>query len=133
MKKIIFALVLISTCASFAVGKLASIDCLANNGVTITTEKQVGSSVHVNSQWGLFTKNFTARIAETNLQETVINLLNNQGEKLYMISLNMNPLTLRKQKAEGFILVPSSHYNGNPTALTGVQCDIKADLTEAYN
>jgi hypothetical protein len=133
MKKFVTLLIFLSTVQSFALGKLTALDCVADNGVTIKTERQIGNGLEITSYWGLLTKSFKAKIADSSLQETQINLANKSGDVLYMITLNLNPLTLRKQKAEGFILVPSTELHGNPVAITGLQCDVKTDLSDLYN
>ena len=133
MKNLVILLTAVSSVHSFALGKLTSLQCIANNGVTIKTERQIGNGLQVTTYWGLMTKSFKAKIAETSLPETQINLSNQSGDVLYMINLNLNPLTLIQQKAEGFILIPSVHVHGTPTAVTGIQCDVKTDLSEFYN
>ncbi len=127
MKKILLALLALSPATSFAhVTSLASIDCLANNGVTIMGKASRSglSAVPVETHWGLMQKNFTAYLAESaNADSTIIDLESDKGLE-FQIILDAKPNLTLMQKAKGTILHPSTIVGVPPVVVAFVSCDI---------
>jgi len=130
MKKILLALVILVSATqahAASITSIASIDCLASNGVTIKSapDADYASGHAVTTRWGFLRKDFSASLGETTSADTtVINLDSDKGTE-YQVVLNASPFRTRAQKATGTILEPSASRGMPATLVAYVSCNIR--------
>ena len=118
---------LISASASGAgpAAKVASLDCLGSNGVTIKGEAGRGDTLRVATRWGFFRKDFIATLGTgPDANTTYINLSSESGVD-YVLALGAKVSKRLTQKATGSILQASTVRGVQPTLIAFTACDVR--------
>ncbi|MGZ3706386.1 MAG: hypothetical protein ACXWP1_11070, partial [Bdellovibrionota bacterium] len=107
--------------------EIASLSCVASNGVLLKSEAAANGALTVKSQWGVYEKEFTATVATTSDAHTInVNLASKDGQS-YVLSLAAP--TVRKQgepsTVSGTILQPSQNRGQQPAIVAYVRCDLR--------
>jgi hypothetical protein len=130
MKMILSALALLAISSTARAGEIAEINCVANNGVTISGAAKDGAPFTVTSTWGLYTKDFTVSLIDASAADK-INVSLVAKDVSYVISLtkevslktfNKAPIT---QELNGTILQLSDDKAATPTIIAYVRCDLR--------
>jgi hypothetical protein len=124
MNKLAFTLMLALAPAARA-AEIASIDCLASNGVILKGTSEAGQALKINTQWGLFSEEFTATIGDASTADTTyVNLDSKTGEH-YVLALDASTTrTSEVQKTSGTILQPSTVRGVQPAVVAYVRCEL---------
>jgi hypothetical protein len=131
MKTILSALALLATSSAARAADISAINCVANNGVTISGEAKDGSPFTVTSTWGFYTKDFSvSQIDATAADKITVSLVSKDGPS-YVLSLtkeaalkalDKTPVT---QELSGTILQLSDDKAVTPTIVAYVRCDLR--------
>lgn len=127
MKNLVIGfLFLMATQTHAAPIQLKSMDCVASNGVTFTTEATLANGIMLSTQWGTLKKIFFATIdGKTSSTNYMISLTNEDDELAYFMDLSITGNRSEEQYATGKILYPAQTENANDIPLAAVQCKVQ--------
>ena len=111
------------------IAHLQSLSCTASNGVTFNTLQTPSSSsdtATVQTQWGMITKSFTAKVeagAKTEAGDETVVVLESKDAS-YSIALQLDLKSHAVQDVTGTLMRLASNESEFPILLAGVDCQI---------
>jgi len=126
MKKLFLSvsLLLLANSAFAANTYLSGLACTASNGVILSSEKATKQGVEISSQWGIYTKDFFAKLGQASNNEKIyIELYNEDGSMDHFISLAADAEQKGAQIVYGTLW--SSILGAAPALVASVKCEIQ--------
>lgn len=103
--------------------KLASLECVASNGVLIKTVRTTRAGVQLGTTWGAFQREFAAEletIGQTGHEQNVITLKDEEGTALYVIALPIEATSVKTQNTLGSLAIA-----GTLIPIAAVNCEVQ--------
>lgn len=125
MKLLLVSLVALFTANSASAAELSAIDCLGTNGVLIKGESTRGEPVRAESKWGVFRKDFIAKLSSGPVEKITYIDLSSEGTEYVLALTGAETFRRTKQEVTGSIARVSKIRNVPNTFVAFVTCSVR--------